>query len=83
MQQSPARQLEDMQATLVRVIAAFENQQIKEAHRLLFLLRGMIEGALAEAQHGAWGRGTAPMSRKPWRAARVFIWCAESMNDRW
>jgi hypothetical protein len=36
MQQSPARQLEDMQPILVRIIAALENQQIKEAHRLFF-----------------------------------------------
>jgi hypothetical protein len=53
MKQSPAEQLEDMQATLVRAIALLENQKIVEAHRLLFLLRGMIEGALADAQSGA------------------------------
>ena len=53
MKQSPAEQLEDMQATLVRAIALLENQKIVEAYRLLFLLRGMIEGALADAQSGA------------------------------
>ena len=52
MKQSPAEQLEDMQATLVRAIALLENQKIVEAYRLLFLLRGMIEGALADAQSG-------------------------------
>ena len=50
MKQSPAEQLEDMQATLVRAIALLENpkiveaRRIVEANRLLFLLRGMIDG---------------------------------------
>jgi hypothetical protein len=30
--------------------------KIAEAHRLLSLLQGMIEGALAEVQHGRWWR---------------------------
>ena len=56
MEQSPAQQLEDMQVTLVRAITLLENHEIMEAHRLLFLLRGMVEGAPAEAQHGRWRR---------------------------
>jgi hypothetical protein len=56
MEQSPAQQLEDMRLTLVRAIASLENNDITEAHRLLFLVRGMVEGALAEAQHGRWRR---------------------------
>ena len=56
MKQSPAQQLEEMHATLVRAIASLENHNFTEAHRLLAVLRGMIEGALAEAQHGRWWR---------------------------
>jgi hypothetical protein len=56
MKQTPTRQLEDMEATLMRAIAALEKDESTEAARLLSLLRGMIEGALAEAKRGAWGR---------------------------
>jgi hypothetical protein len=56
MKQSPTQQLEEMHATLVRAIASLENHNVMETHRLLAVLRGMIEGALAEAQHGRWWR---------------------------
>ena len=45
MKQSPAQQLEEMHATFVRAISVLESQEIAEAHRLLSLLQGMIEGA--------------------------------------
>jgi hypothetical protein len=51
MKQSPAQQLEEMHA-----IACLENHNVMETHRFLAVLRGMIEGALAEAQHGRWWR---------------------------
>ena len=56
MKQSPAQQLEDVHGTLVRAIASLENHDDTETHRLLAVLWGMIEGALAEAQHGRWWR---------------------------
>ena len=56
MRQSPAQQLEEMHAALVRATASLENHDVMEAHRLLCLLQGMVEGALAEAQHGRWWR---------------------------
>jgi hypothetical protein len=56
MKQSPTYQLEEMHATLVRALASLQNLDVTEADRLLALLRGMIEGALAEAQHGRWWR---------------------------
>ena len=56
MKQSPARQLEEMHGTLIRALASLENHDDTETHRLLALLRGMIEGALAEAQRGRWWR---------------------------
>jgi hypothetical protein len=56
MKQSPTYQLEEMHATLIRALASLENQDAMETHRLLAVLRGMIEGALAEAQHGRWWR---------------------------
>ena len=56
MKQSPAQQLEEMHATLIRALASLENHDAMETHRLLAVLRGMIEGALAEAQHGRWWR---------------------------
>jgi hypothetical protein len=56
MKQSPTQQLEEMHATLVRAITLLRNQEIVEAHRLLAVLQGKIEGALAEAQHGRWWR---------------------------
>jgi hypothetical protein len=56
MKQSPAQQLEEMHATLIRALASLENHDAMETHRLLAVLRGMVEGALAEAQHGRWWR---------------------------
>jgi len=57
MKQAPAHKLEEMHATLVRAIGSLESQEMAEAHRLLSLLQGIIEGALAEAQHGSrWWR---------------------------
>jgi|EndMetStandDraft_9_1072997.scaffolds.fasta_scaffold1369526_2 hypothetical protein len=58
MKQPPAQQLEEMHATFVQAISVLESQEIAEEHRLLALLRGMIEGALVEAQHGRWWRCT-------------------------
>ena len=45
-----------MHATLIRALASLENHDTMETHRLLAVLRGMIEGAIAEAQHGRWWR---------------------------
>ena len=56
MKQSQTQQLEEMHATLVRATASLQKLDIIETDRLLALLRGMVEGALAEAQHGRWWR---------------------------
>jgi hypothetical protein len=56
MKQSPTQQLEEMHATLVRAIASLQELDVTETDRLLAVLRGMIEGALAEAQRGRWWR---------------------------
>ena len=56
MKQSQTQQLEEMHATLVRAIASLQKLDVIETDRLLALLRGMVEGALAEAQHGRWWR---------------------------
>jgi hypothetical protein len=56
MKQSQTQQLEEMHATLVRATASLQKLDVIETDRLLALLRGMVEGALAEAQHGRWWR---------------------------
>jgi hypothetical protein len=61
MKQSPTQQLEEMHATLVRAIASLENHNVMETHRLLAVLRGMIEGALAEAYMAGGGAKTTPL----------------------
>jgi hypothetical protein len=54
MEQLPVRRLKEMLATLVRATASLENDKATDAHRLLSLLQGMIEGAIADAERGRW-----------------------------
>jgi hypothetical protein len=56
MKQSQTQQLEEIHATLVRATASLQKLDIIETDRLLAVLRGTVEGALAEAQHGKWWR---------------------------
>jgi hypothetical protein len=76
MNQSQTQQLEEMHATLVRAIASLQELDVIETVRLLALLRGMVEGALAERNTVGGGVRSAPSPAPGAPRASLGLWDA-------